>query len=646
LLAGQFILAVFAFMNKEPGNFPELIIVITLILFLLAYIYALNANMDYVQRFILTKGQLALAESTVEEQIYAFIRFFPLLLLNLWYYFWRRLGKSSKDKIYFTFNISHPVKTIRHIMTPWALLWSIISGVLFALSHPSFVSIDGIFILGWISLVPLFLVFIYEKYWWAVFHGATFGAIQALIMNYWHGTFNYITLYLVIIASIIQYIIFMIPLIWVIKKSCKWGFLFAPVIWVVFDFLRGNGIIGYPWGMPGTSQFQLIPFIQIAALTGVWGITFIIVFFNSAAAWIIAGPGKKWHWGDIPGTKKIFPILISSILIFINTTGGLLYMHLSGFWKEDKTTVNLVLVQQNTDPRKHDYSESLSNLVQLTSKAIEELGSTPDLIVWSECAFHPDTRYYSKIKSDFGNAKLVAVMLEFQKQTNTWLITGNMDHASEKDFHKDDDNENKIYYNSAVLFDPEGNRRETYHKIHLVPFTEYFPWKKQLPEVYKLLKKFDISDWTPGKERVIFNHDKFRFISPICFEDVFSNDIRLFIKNDVDIIVNLSNDYWSLTPVEGKQHGIIALFRAVENRRPLVRATASGYTVHINSYGQIQPGDVPFYTKGYTIARVSLPDKKKTVYTELGDWFPVICLLLLLTVIIYYSIKGIILKRR
>lgn len=643
LLAGQFVLAVLAYFKKEPGNFPEVIAVVALLLFLFAYIYALNANMDYVQRFILTKGQIALAKSTAEEQLYAVIRFFPLLLLNFWYYFWKRLGKKSKDRIDAVFDVSHPLTTLKNLITPWALLWTILSAVLYGLAHPSFITLDGIFIFGWIGLIPLFLVFIYEKPPWAVFHGVTFGALQTLIINFWHGTYDYISLHLVIIVTIIQYIIFMIPLVWIIKKSNKWGFLFASLAWVSFDYLRGNGLLGYPWGIPGASQYPLIPVIQIAALTGVWGISFIVLLFNTGAAWVLAGPGKGWEWLRIKGMKKIFPLAAAVLLFIINLTGGLVYLGVSGSG-DDKEAVDIVLIQQNTDPRKHVNSDSFENLTNLTTKAIEELGETPDLIVWSECAFAPDIRKYANIHSGYGNAKLVADFLDFQKKTGAWLVTGNQDHEPGED-RAEIDEEDKLYYNASVLFDPRGNRRETFHKIHLVPFTEYFPWKKEMPKAYEYLQKFDVSDWTPGKERVIFQHDKFKFITPICFEDVFPNDIRLFVKNGVDIIVNMSNDYWSLSPVEGKQHGINALFRAVENQRPLVRATASGYTVHIDSYGRIQPGEVGFYTMGYTLAKVKLPGKGLTLYTMFGDWFPVLNLIIVVAVLVYYIIQAVIRTR-
>jgi apolipoprotein N-acyltransferase len=93
----------------------------------------------------------------------------------------------------------------------------------------------------------------------------------------------------------------------------------------------------------------------------------------------------------------------------------------------------------------------------------------------------------------------------------------------------------------------------------------------------------------------------------------------------VDLIINISNDYWSLSPVEGTQHALLALFRAVENARPLLRATASGYTVHVDPVGRIRPGSPGPYTPGYLIADLRLPEGRRTIYRRLGDWFPLLC---------------------
>ncbi len=661
ILIAQVVIGVLAILGIDIKNMPEIVWVNAIILFLFAYIYALNANMDYMQRFIASSGLIELAESTFLEQLFTIIRFGPLLIINAWYYIWKRLNnKETKGEKLDTIKTDNPLSKLSGILKnnvpKWGLVYALASAVLYGFSFPSAVSLKGLFLFAWISLIPLFLVFIYCRKFWAIFYGVTFGVIQSLIINYWHGTYDYLSLHFTTIIHLFLFLLFMIPLVFVLKNTKRWGFIIAPVAWTVFDFIRSTGFLGYPWGIIGTTQYQFIPLIQTAAITGIWGISFIVILFNSAIAWLIAGINKNWFSPSVNSEiskqsnpkkyffKQLFPVWLFLSIFLVSVIGGSIHVisNLIKMKNNEFEQVKLVLIQQNTDPRKHDYRLSLDNLRELTDNALIEIEETPDMIVWSEGAFLPDTRYYGqKNRSNYGRVALVYEFFDYQAGIGTWLLTGNQDHKMVTDENGEEIKQN---FNSSVLFSPEGERIETYHKMHLVPFTEYFPWKEEMPEFFEMLQNFDISDWTKGEERIIFEHPKFKFITPICFEDVFSDDVRLFIKQGVDIIVNISNDYWSLTPVEGTQHGINALFRAVENQRPLVRSTSSGYTVHIDFLGNIQEGAPEPYTGGYCEADVFIPDSTLTIYTMFGDWFPLLCLII--SVIICLIILFVFIKRK
>jgi apolipoprotein N-acyltransferase len=215
-------------------------------------------------------------------------------------------------------------------------------------------------------------------------------------------------------------------------------------------------------------------------------------------------------------------------------------------------------------------------------------------------------------------AGLVRDFLAYQKTIGKWLLTGNDDYS----LVMQNGTEERRDYNGSVLFSPQGTRVETYHKIHLVPFTEYFPFKNQLPGIYRLLLSFDAYLWEPGDRRVVFRHPLFAFSTPICFEDVFPDDVRRFVQEGAEVILNLSNDYWSLTEAEGMQHAANAVFRAVENGRPIARAAASGLTCMVDPYGRITARS-PFYTESFLIVDVPLSSSRRTLYTQWGDWFPV-----------------------
>ena len=659
LLGLQFLVGLTAVKGREPGIFAELLWALSLIMFLFAYIYALSANMDYVQRYIASSGKLKLAESTALEQLYAVLRYGPMLLLNGIYYIWHRIYTRRKAESVWK---EH---WVYRCITHWALPWVILSAVLFGFSFPSAITLNGLGWLAWFSLVPVLLVLLTVEPGRGVFYGVVFGTLQALIVNYWHGTYDYVSLHLITITVVVEYLIFMMFLVWLIKISGKWGFLIVAGAWLFFDYLRSVGVIGYPWGIIGTTQFKFIPLIQIASITGVWGVDFVVLLCNTALAWtLMAGP-FKWTWfkkqdadvvpvqngkmsfrGRIEAivqtlVKSFFPFAAFFSVFALSVMAGIIILHgvQQRLYRDtDVPVATIVLVQQNTDPRKHEYRKNFDKLMQLTDGAVEEMPTKPDLIAWPEGAFKLDIRYWTrpnKQKTYWG--KVVQEFLDYQRDLGAWLLTGTQDHLMvvEKNGEK-----TKHNYNSSVLIDSNGQINGYYHKIRLVPFSEYFPLNKEkFARLYEHFQAFGISNWALGDERVVYEHERMRIATPICFEDAFSDHVRRFVLEDVDIILNLSNDYWSLSPVEGTQHGLLALFRAVENQRPVLRSTSSGYTVYIDAAGRIQPGSPEPYTAGHVVATVPLPERRLTLYTRWGDWFPLTCGATLLLYLVWLGVR-------
>jgi apolipoprotein N-acyltransferase len=493
----------------------------------------------------------------------------------------------------------------------WALPLSILSGILYALAFPSFARTAGVPELGWVCLVPLLLCLADAPVGWGVMYGTLTGVLQTMIANYWLGTFNLLTLQFVSVITALEYAPFMTVSLLILRRSRGAGFMVFPAAWTVFDCVRSMGFLGYPWGMLGASQYSAIPIIQISSLTGVWGVTFLLVLCNSVLAWY-AGRAAM----DRPAGRRLAPaIVLAAALAFTLGWAGWNAIVEAGRSAEGRKSVRLALIQQNDDPRKNDYRLVFDTLRSLTDQA---LAARPDLVVWSETAFVPNIRRWShEDPAVYPLAGLVRDFLAYQKSIGRWLLTGNDDYSLEMQ----DGREERLDYNGSVLFSPQGDRVETYHKIHLVPFTEYFPFKKQLPGIYQLLLNFDAYLWEPGVRRVVFHHPLFAFSTPICFEDVFPDDVRRFVREGAEVILNLSNDYWSLTEAEGMQHAANAVFRAVENGRPIARAAASGLTCMVDPHGRITARS-PFYTESFLIVDVPLSSSRQTLYTRWGDWFP------------------------
>ncbi len=647
-------------------KYPELVFVVTLSFFIFSYIFASNANMDYVQRFIAMGGKLNLAIDSHVERAASALKFLPLLAVSLVVIIFYRIrypvlaGRIfSKSHGVKNGDIVKGLKVISMLFSLGAIFWTLLSVILFSFSFPSFVNPDGYPILAWVSLVPLFLVIEFSRFERAVFYGTTFGVLQAMLTNYWLGTFSLVSLQFVATFFVLYYVIFMvvgIRLYNLFSEFHRLSFIVFPVGWVIFDYLRTLGFLGYPWGIIGVTQYRFIPLIQIASVTGIWGIDFIVIFFNSLVAngtvWYFSHPRDRgWFRYGV----ALFILLFASSLVFgslrvsvINRTYNRLSTinkarNVGSFEGNDiagdrENLVRLALIQQNTDPRKNDYDDTFSILKRLTNMAMRY---NPDMVVWSETAFVPNIRRWSREDpKKYELARLVREFLRYQRSLGVWLLTGNDDYSLSRD---SDGKELRFDYNASVLFSPEGRRVKTYYKIKLVPFTEYFPYKKQLPGIYNLLLSFDVYLWEPGKERVVFHHPKFSFSTPICFEDAFPDEVIPFVRAGADVILNLSNDYWSLTPIEAKQHFINAIFRAVENKRPLVRATASGITGYVDVAGRVIK-TLPPYREDFLIVDLPLINKGErdfTFYTRFGDWFPQVLVVLLLFAAIFVLIRTV-----
>jgi apolipoprotein N-acyltransferase len=578
---------------------PELLFSLTAVLFLFTFIFATNANMDYVQRFMASHGNLRLAPNSTMERRSALLRFLPILSLDLLWYVAPRLARPADARA--ALGAKSPAGA-------WSLALAVLSGLLMAFSFPSFLSTRGFPVLGWVSLVPLFLCLAEAPISWGIFYGTLAGVLQTMVSNYWLGTFNLLTLQFVSVVTAMEYVPFMAAALLLVRRARIAGFLVFPAAWTVFDWLRSMGFLGYPWGMPGASQYSILPVIQVASLTGVWGVTFLVVLTNAVAAWYIHAALTRRRQG--PGAW----ILLAAVLSVALGYAGVRAAQDARAAPADRS-VRLALIQQNADPRKDDYREVFNILRRLTDQA---LPSNPDLVVWSETAFVPNIRRWSQEDPTvYPYAALVKDFLAYQRSLGRWLITGNDDYS----LLELPTGEERLDYNGSVLFSPPGARVETYHKIHLVPFTEYFPYKKQLPGIYKLLLSFDAYLWEPGDRRVIFRIPGLAFSTPICFEDVFPDDVRRFVSAGADVILNLSNDYWSLTETEAMQHAANAVFRAVENGRPLARASASGLTCLIAANGSIA-ARCPFFAERSLVVDVPLREHRETLYTRWGDWFP------------------------
>lgn len=594
----------------------DILFILSASMFGFLYFYALNANMDYVQRFMEHSGVLQLAMDTGQERLQVFLTYGPLILSGILAHVLLRLVFR--------------VEFHRHFASGWAV-WSLpfllLSAVAAALSLPNGIFLHGLPLLAWIAVVPLLIGLVKLPFFTAWRYGFAWSMTFLILGNYWLATYSLVSLQTAVLIYAGLYFIFLPAIISVRYLSVSWRWVFAALALAFFDYFRSIGFLGYPWALLSHSQYENVILMQIAELGGVWLLAFLLFMINAALADFLS---------SITAVRKIKPALRKSAPSIITAVGFLTFALLFGavrllqapdmdYRSDDSVTV--ALIQQNTDPRQADFNFTFGVLQDLTSSAMEH---DPQLVVWGETAFVPNIRRWSDPELPRGAyTNLVSRLLNFQAGLGVALLTGNDDYEIVRDQNGREIGRN--HFNAAVLFDAEGNRRETYHKIRLVPFTEYFPMGDVFPAALELLESYGVVFWEPGTERTVFDFEHFSFITPICFEDVFPQEVRKSVKGGADVILNITNDYWSLNPVQAEQHYAAGVFRAVENRRPLLRASVSGKTVYVDSYGR-KHAELPMYVRDYLVVDFDpeLENQRSSLYTRFGDWFPIFSLLLLL----------------
>jgi len=402
--------------------------------------------------------------------------------------------------------------------------------------------------------------------------------------------------------------------------------LAGAAAWVALEMFRSFFLGGFPWNLVGTSQYQLTPLIQIAAVTGVYGVSFLVVWVSlallSAVRAIFSKPDSRFAW-----QPEIFlPLLVVAILFAV----GCFQMRTPQ--NSNTLTLRITLIQPSV-PQNLIWDESANSnrfhqLLALTDNA---LTNQTDLLIWPEAAL-----------PEFDDASYAAIT-NLVRTRHLWMI-----------FNADDrPTESSGDFNAAFLFDPAGNCAGVYHKRKLVIFGEYIPFVRWLPFVkwftpiqggYEAGDKpamFSIRGWggTPGEPLIELDNgssaaslrQKVNAAPLICFEDMFPQTARDSVNHAADFLVNLTNDGWFGEGAEQWQQAAAAVFRAVENGVPLVRCCNNGVTCWIDAHGQVRQvfidGAGGIYGVGAMTFELPLPDKKPvpTFYHRQGDWFGLVC---------------------
>ena len=493
------------------------------------------------------------------------------------------------------------------------------SAFVLSLAFPGFLSKSGFGFLAFLALIPVFVVIHRTHPVATPFYGFFYGFMFYIFFNYWLRNFHPLAIFIVTIIKGGE----MALLFPCLKMADSWCKKFSPLvqacIWTAYTFLCQNWFAGYPYGTIAYALWNYLPLVQIASVTGIWGINFLLVLPQAFVAVPLARRTGFRAWIR---ERKLWVGAYGLVFVLWLGLGILSWQHWSHM--EPDCIWKVASVQHNANSWKGGYTTYKRNFNNLRKMSLEAMSGHPDILVWSETAFVPSVAWHEKYPSDPDTSALVEEFVKFGKELSVPLITGNPEGVIDDPSlppELENGEWNRLDYNTVIMF-ADGKIKQTYRKQHLVPFTEHFPYEKTMPHLYRLLKANDYHWWLTGTESVVFESDGIKFSTPICFEDVFGDLNAEFVRGGADVLMNMTNDNWSESEASEIQHGVMAIFRSVENRRTMVRSTNSGLSCYITPDGQIHD-ELPLFKSMWHIFDVPVylsSTHAETFYTRHGDW--------------------------
>lgn len=488
-----------------------------------------------------------------------------------------------------------------HPLLPW--IAAAAGGVLAFLGYVGFDQ----FYLEWICLVPVLWAisgqtpgraFLLGWVAGTVGHGGGFSWIVTMLRQFADAPVWLAVLGLLLLAAANG----LVFAVWawatrLISRDAGWSVVWvAPVVWTAAEKFWPQLFPNYL----GASQYRLVPVTQIADLTGILGVTFLVIYANSTVYAVIERVrGRQQHpWRP----AAVFAAVVAVVLVY-----GAVRIDMVDKAASSAVSLAVGLVQTNRGAGEKHFDQALF-LREHQEMSRELARAQPlDLIVWPESILG--------IEIAGREGVLPAGLLGDLK---TPLLFGAV-------LRLDEQGERRLY-NSAVLADTTGRIAGTYDKMVLVPFGEYIPFGDAFPWLYS---------WSPysgrfwkGENREPLRLNGHTLSVNICYEDIFPGQVRMLMQGGRDKTVpgalfNLTNDSWYGDTIQPLEHLVLASFRSIEHRRALVRATNTGISAIVDPVGRIDHRTAQ-WKKASLAGRIPLM-QGRTVYAVAGDWIGWVC---------------------
>ncbi len=474
----------------------------------------------------------------------------------------------------------------------------LVSSGLLALAYPT----PDWWLLAWVALAPLFASAFVRSPRQALGDGWLMGTVFFVLLLRWldhtfrnysaipwpltwlpiAGLAGYCGLYFGLVAALVSWLR--------LRLGAGWALAMAPFLWVAGEWIRGQILSGFPWGLLGYSQYRQLSLIQIAEITGVYGVSFLLVAANAALAGMAALPRAPW-WRNLLGVGAAGALLLAALVFGLENPGR----------SVSSARIRVSVIQPSIEQSlKWDPAYQGQTLRLYTALTRQAGAGSPSIVLW------PETAAPIFLRRDPG---LVVDLRVLSADVKAPLLVGSVD------------GDQRGLFNSAFLLTGRGIIGK-YDKMHLVPFGEYVPLSRVIGFVRRWAEF--ISEFQSGQVVRVFSEADPPFGAVICYEGIFPDLFRKFVAGGAEYMVNITNDAWFGTTSGPWQHLAVLPFRAVENRVAIARAANTGVSAFVEPSGRITK-TLGLLERGVLSDEIPLR-RGQTLYTRIGDLFAYVCL--------------------
>ena len=436
--------------------------------------------------------------------------------------------------------------------------------------HPVFALFP---LLNLFVVIPLLFFAIQEPRGRAIGHTFLFSYSIGLGQCFWlvfvklEGLWALIILGMVLLAAVVAFFFLAAGMVfrWCYRTFPRGYLLLFPACWVLIDYLRSLGEMSFPWGFLGYNLTPLLPLSQFSSLTGVWGLTFLIVVGNLLFREIGVGYYRQYNQrGNI-----------IRMLLFVVLTGVIALWGWRRIAKSiEGSSVKVALLQTAIDQLNWGANSLDTSFTVTDSMVYSAARGKPDVIIGPEsallCYLSRQSRYRRRVR-------------HWADSTGIPIILGaiHWDKAPERSVY------DYLVYNTAFLVKPHEEELLPYRKMILVPFSENIPFEG----VFPILSRVNLgeADFKRGTERTIYAiGDSLRAAPMICYEMIYPSFVRERLRRGANLIVHITNDGWFGKTTGPYQHAAMARMRAIENGVALARCAITGVSMLVDPVGRVR----------------------------------------------------------